>query len=448
MNTLSPIDGTTVFWRLAVTFLFVLLNGFFVAAEFSLVKVRRSRIDALADAGNSKARVIRDMLQRIDLYLSACQFGITIASLILGWLAEPAIARLLLAGADALGWEVQNGALLHGISLGIALAIVTTLHITLGEQAPKIFAVHRPESTALRIAYPLKIFTWVFRPLIWVINRISNAMLRIVNISPDDHSEGSLTAEELRIVLMASAQAGHISPRQRKFAENILGFIDLQVRHILVSRIDVARLSINKSSEENLKAIRASRHSRFPLCGDDLDDVIGIVHAKDALALLIDKQPVDLRKMARRPVFVPDTQSLGLMIVELQRNRAKAAVVVDDRGTAIGMAFLEDAIEEIVGPIQDEFDDEEPAVRKPSPSITELRGDFALPEAVELLGIDAAGTDDTIGGHVVSALGRLPEQGDTLQIGSYHVTVVEVARRRIVKLRFEQKEKADIVHEE
>lgn len=311
MSTLSPIDGATVFWRLAATLFFVLLNGSFVASEFSLVRVRGSRINALADGGNASARVIRDMLRRIDLYLSACQFGITVASLILGWLAEPAIARLLLAGASALGWQVGHGALLHGVSLGIALTIVTTLHMTLGEQAPKIFAVHRPEATALRCAYPLKIFAWVFRPLIWIINRISNAMLRVAHISHYEDNERSFTAEELRGVLMASAQAGHISPRQRKFAENILGFIDLQVRHILVPRIDVVRLLTNRPPEESLETIRTSRDSRFPLCTDDLDDVVGIVHAKDALAALIAKQAVDLTAMARTAIFGPRYPVVG-----------------------------------------------------------------------------------------------------------------------------------------
>ena len=235
---------------------------------------------------------------------------------------------------------------------------------------------------------------------------------------------------------MASARAGHISSRQRKFAENILGFIDLQVRHILVPRVDVVQLSISKSTEENLKIIRENQHSRFPLCEDDLDAVIGMIHTKDALSVLIDKQPVELKAMARPPVFLPDTQSLGRMIVELQRMKSQSAIVVDDHGTAIGMAFLEDALEEIVGPIQDEFDDEEPAVNQLRPGAFELRGDVPLPEATELLGIEA-GTDDTIGGHVVSILGRLPQQGDTLKIGIYQVTVAEVTRRRIQKLRFE-----------
>ena len=437
MKTPEPIITTSILWSLGATLLFVLLNGFFVAAEFALVKVRSARINALAEEGNGSAGVVREMLRRMDLYLSSCQLGITVASLILGWLAEPAIARLLLAGAGALGWQVGQS-LLHGVALAIALAIVTTLHMTLGEQAPKIYAVQRPERTALWCAYPLKGFTMLLRPLIWFINRISNFLLRLAGVSANDLHEGSFTAEELREVLTVSAKAGHISPRQRTFAENVLGFIDLQVRHIIVPRVDVVRLLTRDSNEQNLRTMRESRHTRFPLCEEDLDTVVGVVHAKDTLAAFIDQQPVDLKAMARPAVFLPDTQSIGRMIVELQRQRVEAAVVIDDRGTAIGMAFLEDAIEEIVGPIQDEFDDEEPAVSQPSPEVTELRGDLPLPEAVELLGLDEVGTDDTIGGHVVSLLGRLPAQGDELELGAYQVTVTEVARRRIVRLRFQR----------
>ena len=437
MKPTAPLDMVSVAWSLAATLAFVLLNGFFVAAEFSLVKVRPQRIAALAEDGSRPAAVVRQMLGRMDLYLSSCQLGITVASLILGWLAEPAIARLVLTGAAALGWQVGQP-LAHGVALGVALAVVTTLHMTLGEQAPKIFAVRRPEPTALVTAYPLKVFTLVLRPLIWVINAISNHLLRLGGVSAEEHGEGSFTADELRQILSASARAGHISPRQRRFAENVLGFIDLEVRHIMVPRIDVVELRTGDSVEGSLDVVRRSQHSRFPLCEEDLDAVVGVVHAKDTLAALIKGEPVDLRALAREPVFLPDTQSLGRMIVELQRRRSEAAIVLDDRGTAIGMVFLEDALEEIVGPIQDEFDHEEPAVQQPGPGVTELRGDVPLPEALELLGMDDAGTDDTIGGHVVSLLGRLPRDGDELELDGYKVTVVDVDRHRILRLRFQK----------
>ncbi len=433
-------EATTILVRLGVTIFFVLLNGFFVAAEFSLVKVRSSRLRSLGDSGSGGARVAGKMLDHLDLYLSACQFGITVSSLILGWLAEPAVAHLLAAGATALGWPVAEGALLHAVSLALALTIVTTLHMTLGEQAPKIWAIQRAEATAVAVAYPLRVFTLVFGPLIWVINHISNWMLKLVGIDVAGQHETTFSADELKAVLAASAQAGTISARQRQFADNILGFVNLQVRHILVPRVDVVRLFIRQPVEQNLRIIRESSHTRFPLCEDDLDAVTGIVHAKDVMASLSEGQTVDLEAIARDPVYIPDTQSLGRMIVELQRARAKSAIVLDDHGTAIGMAFLEDALEEIVGPIQDEFDDEEPSVSTDELNVIEMAGDLPLPEAADLLGLEEVTTDDTIGGHVVSLLGRLPMEGDQMTIGGHRVTVTQVSKRRVLKLRFERAE--------
>jgi CBS domain containing-hemolysin-like protein len=440
MATAPTLVASTIAIRLGATLFFVLLNGFFVAAEFALVKVRRSRIEALADAGNSSARIAKSIVDRLDLYLSACQFGITVSSLILGWLAEPAIAHLLVAVAAAAGWPVAQTGLLHVVSLAIALTIVTTLHMTLGEQAPKIWAIQRSEPTSLIVARPLRLFTMVFRPLIWVINQISNWMLRVVGISASEQHEATFSAEELRAILASSARAGAISARQRQFAENILSFVNLQVRHILVPRLEVVWLSTRRAIDENLAIIRDSSHSRFPLCDEDLDSVAGIVHAKTVMAALTTGQPLDLSAIARPAVFVPDTQPLGRMIVELQSARAKSAIVLDDHGTAIGMAFLEDALEEIVGPIQDEFDVEGsgPEIGRPATDVLELPGDLPLPEAVELLGlVEGAGADDTIGGHVVSLLKRLPEVGDQIALGPHLVTVIEVAQRRVERLRVE-----------
>lgn len=438
MDLEHDFEVMTFVWRLAATLFFVLLNGFFVAAEFAFVKVRGSRVETLASKGSGRAKMAQAILGRLDLYLSSCQFGITVSSLILGWLAEPAVAELLMAGARALGWSVGESPLVHAVSLALALTVVTTLHMTLGEQAPKIWAIQRPEYTSLAVAYPLRIFTVVFGPLIRVINLISNWMLKLVGISLAGHDEASFSSEELRAILQASAQAGEITARQRQFANNILGFINLQVRHVLVPRVEVVWLSDRQPVVENLRIIRETSHTRFPLCEDDLDTVIGIVHVKDVMAALSERRDVDLSALARQPLYVPDTQALGRMIVEMQAAKAKSAIVLDDHGTAIGMAFLEDALEEIVGPIQDEFDDEEAPISHDVENVLELLGSLPLPEATELLGLEEDGGDDTIGGHVVSLLGRLPQTGDQLTIGGYLVTVTEVSNRRVLRLRFER----------
>jgi CBS domain containing-hemolysin-like protein len=435
----TPLELGTFGWRLAATLFFVLLNGFFVAAEFALVKVRATQLEARAAEGSKAARVAQAIHAHMNRYLSACQLGITLASLILGWLAEPAIAELILAAAERSGYPLAaEDPLLHAGALGIALTLVTVFHMTLGEQAPKLWAIRRAESTSLQVAYPLRAFAAVFRPFIWLIDRISNAILRVAGLPPEALHESSHSVEELRSALATSAEAGHITSRQREFAENILGIMGLEVRHILVPRVDVAYLSLQSTVEENLRTIRDTGHSRFPLCRVGLDTVVGIVHAKDVMSAQFDQAPVDLEALARKPVFVPDTQPLSRFILLLQRERSHSAVAVDEHGTAIGLVFLEDALEEIVGPIQDEFDQEADAIHEIRPGVFEIEGGVSLPEAGEVLGLGNLGEEaDTIGGHVTALLGRLPRKNDRLSLGPYGVRIVEVAGHRVGKLQFE-----------
>jgi CBS domain containing-hemolysin-like protein len=437
-------DLVTFGWRLAVTLVFLLLNGFFVSAEFALVKVRVTRLDAMAAEGIGRASVASHIHARLNHYLSACQLGITISSLVLGWLAEPAVAELLLAGAAGLGLAASaEAAWVHGVALALALSIVTILHMVIGEQAPKILAINRAESISLRVAYPLRGFAVTFGPFIWLVNGLSNALLRALGMSPEEIRESSHTVDELRGVLAASAQAGHITQRQQELAENILGIVGLETRHILLPRIEVRTLSLARSLEENMQTVRESGHSRFPLCERDMDNILGIVHAKDVLGALADGAPVDLKTLARTALFVPDTMPLSRMILTLQRGHSHCAVVLDEHGTTIGLAFLEDALEEIVGPIHDEFDVEERRIQEVSPGVLEVAGSLALPEAAAFLGVAIAGSEsDTIGGHVTALLGRLPQEGDELALGAYRVRVLEVARRRVARLRFERRDAA------
>jgi CBS domain containing-hemolysin-like protein len=428
--------------RLGVTLFFVGANGFFVAAEFALVKVRAGQLSDLADDGDPRARLAQHIHANLGRYLSACQLGITLASLILGWLAEPAVAALLLAALAWLDAGVDpSSPLVHGVSLGIALSVVTILHMTIGEQAPKIWSIHRALPTSLRVARPLQAFATLFRPFIWVVDGISNWLLRLAGLSPDQLDEHSHNVGELRSILAASSEAGHISPRQLELAQNVFGMIGLEVRHIMVPRVDVDSLSLQNEGEENVKVLRRSGHSRLPLCRVGLDTVIGIVHAKDVLRVLLDGGTPDIERLARPAMFTSDTQPLSGLIIRMQRGRNHCAVVLDEHGTAVGLAFLEDAIEEIVGPIRDEFDDESPGIRTLPGGAIELPGSMALPEAVDVLELDEPEEEaDTIGGHVVALLGRLPRRGDELRIGRYRVTVVDVTQHRVGLLRFEPRD--------
>jgi CBS domain containing-hemolysin-like protein len=433
------IDLLTFGWRLVATAFFIAANGFFVAAEFALVKVRATQLAALVDRGSRRARLAQHIQANLGYYLSACQLGITVASLILGWLAEPAIAELLLALLAGAGADVSPASpVVHGASLAFALTVITFLHMTFGEQAPKIWAINRADFMALQVAYPLQVFAVALRPFIWAIDLASNSLVRLMGIAPGRLHEASHSVDELMSIVASSARAGHISHRQQELAENIFGIIGLEVRHILVPRVDVIYLSLQNTLEENLKTLRESGHSRFPLCQVGLDSVMGIVHAKDVLAALVQGMQPDLKKMARRVIFVSDTQPLSRFIVRMQQTHSHSSVVVDEHGTAVGLAFLEDAIEEIVGPIRDEFDEDVPTVKRLSDGSVEIPGSLSLPEAAGVLELSelTTGSEDTIGGHVVAVLGRLPRKGDQLQIAHYRVTVADVSRRRITLLRF------------
>jgi CBS domain containing-hemolysin-like protein len=448
-------DGSEAFdfsiygWRLAATLFFVLVNGFFVAAEFSLVKVRLTQIQAHVEQGSSRARTAHHVVTHMDRYLSACQLGITLASLILGWLAEPAIADLLLAGAGALGLGLDpHDPWVHAVALALALTIVTVLHMTVGEQAPKIWAIHRAERTALAVSKPLYVFTQALRPLILAINAISNWMLRFLGLSLEEIVESAAhSAEELKRILTASAGSGEITRRQLELAQNVLDIIELEVRHIMVPRVDVVFLSLQNPPEENLRIVRESGHSRFPLCAVGLDTVMGLLHAKEVLTAPDAGGLPDLRSLARSPVYVSDTQSVSRLIFQLQRSRSHCSVVVDEHGTCVGLAFLEDALEEIVGPIFDEFDEATQDVVRLGSGAIEMPGSLSLPEAAGVLELgDLEDESDTIGGYVVARIGRLPRKGDSLEVGGWVVTVASVLRRRIERLRFdpvEQAERAD-----
>jgi CBS domain containing-hemolysin-like protein len=439
----TSLDLLGVAWRLGATLFFVLLNGFFVAAEFALVKVRSSRIEELVKQGRRPARSVQHILQHLDRYLSACQLGITLASLILGALGEPAVSVLLLAAARGVGLDVDaHASWLPFVSIGLAFAVITSLHMTVGEQAPKMWALRRAEGTAIHTATVLRVFAWIFGPFIVAINGLSNAMLRIAGLPADATHEGSHSAEEIRSILSLSARAGHISERAYEITENVFRMTQLEVRHIVVPRVDIEFVSLERSPEENLERVRASEHSRLPLCEVGLDTITGLVHTKDVLEQALRGETPDLTGLVREPVFVPDTMPLSDFLLELQTTRQHCAVVLDEHGTAIGLAFREDALEEVVGPLGDEFDKEELEFVALGDGAVELRGRMSIPEVCARLdfelGKDEQESEDTIGGHVTARLGRLARKGDRVRVGPYLATVIEVSRHRVQRLRLER----------
>ncbi|HVH20144.1 MAG TPA: hemolysin family protein [Myxococcota bacterium] len=439
----AALDFFGVVWRLGATLFFVLLNALFVAAEFALVKARATRIETLAAEGSRRAAALHHVLSHLDRYLSACQLGITLASLALGALGEPAVSVLLLAAARGMGFELSpTSPALPIVSIVLAFTVITSLHMTLGEQAPKMWALRYAESTALRTAWLLRIFTFVFGPFIVALNGISNALLRLAGVPPGEIHEPGHSAEEIRSILWLSARTGEISERELEITENVFRLIEKEVRHILVPRADVDFLSLERDLDDNLRILRESGHSRFPLCEFGLDTIVGFVHAKDVLDTVLRGEVLDLRRLAREQLFVPDTMSLANFLRELQQKQHHYASVVDEHGTVTGLAFREDALEEIVGPLGDEFDQKERELVKVDENTYEVNGRVSLPEICDRLDFELADDEyedqDTIGGHVTARLGRLPVRGDSTSVGPWRATVLEVGRRRVKRLRLER----------
>lgn len=436
----ATLDLLGVAWRLGATVFFVVLNGFFVAAEFALVKVRAARIHELAQRGGAAARRVKHILEHLDLYLSSCQLGITLSSLVLGALGEPAVSRLLLAGASAAGLSVDAGSRwVPLISIAIAFAIITILHMTVGEQAPKMWALRRPEQVSLGSSAILRGFTFLFRPFIGMINAVSNWMLKVVGLPSAGHGAEVPTVEELRSILSLSANAGHLSDKGFEIAQNVFRMAELEVRHIMVPRVDAEFLSLADDPKHQLETLRKSSHSRFPVCERDLDSIVGFVHGKDVLEALLTSTTVDLEALARKPLFVPDTMSLSNLLLEMQTSRVHLGAVLDEHGTVVGLSFREDALEEIVGPLGDEFDEDVPEFRQLSPGVWEARGSIAFPDLCANLEVTAHDEgEETAAGYVTARLGRFPVEGDTVMLGRYELLVKEMGRQRITRIRISE----------
>jgi CBS domain containing-hemolysin-like protein len=418
-------------WGLFLGLLLVALNGFFVAAEFALVKVRPTQLEPQASEGHRRAGVARHMVRHLDAYLSATQLGITLASLALGMIGEPAFAWIVRPLITPFAGE--NPALVHSVSLTVAFLVITILHIVLGELAPKSIAIRKPEGTSLIVAYPLYFFYKVTYPAIWVLNHAANALLKLVGIAPVSEGELAHDEEELRL-LLASSSASQLPPQQRELLDNVFELSHRIARQIMLSRQDVVYLSTTRSLQENLKIARRSGHTRFPLCDGDLDHVIGLIHIKDLFRR--ERPPTSLTEVARPIAFVPETLQLDRLLRRMRAERFHFAAVIDEYGGVSGIVTLEHVIEEIVGSIQDEFDVEKPELQERGEGVYEISGGMLVEDLEAALGIELSERDeDTIGGVVLSELGRNPAEGDRVELGPVTIEVVEVKHNRVNTVR-------------
>ncbi len=422
-------------WSLALAGLLILLNGFFVAAEFALVKVRPTQLEPRVQAGARGARVARYMTKNLDSYLSATQLGVTLASLGLGWVGEPAFAWIVrpLIGAMVPASRGSE-AIVHSVALGLAFLLITMLHIVLGELVPKWIAIERAEPTVLWLAPPLFLFHRVTYPAIWVLNRAARGMLRLASLPPPNEGEVAHDEQELRLLLSTSGASGGMGTQKREILDNVFELSHRVARQIMVPRADVIYLSTTRPLAENLAIARQSGHTRYPLCEGDLDHVVGLVHIKDIFR--IERPLVSLAEVARDIDYVPETLELDRLLKRMRNERFHVAAVIDEYGGVSGIVTLENVIEEIVGQIQDEFDSaEKPEIQDRGDGVYIISGAMLVADLEGTLGVEFSERDeDTIGGVVLSELGRRAVVGDRVELGPLTLEVLEVRYNRILSL--------------
>jgi CBS domain containing-hemolysin-like protein len=410
----------------------VALNGFFVAAEFSLVAARRSKLDEMIAKGDRGARTVQTALQNLDRYIAATQLGITIASLALGWIGEPVLAQMFDGLFRKMGMNPSPAAL-HVAALPIAFFILTFFHIVLGELAPKSIALTSPEKTARAVVRPLLVFSRVMSPFIWLFNGAANSLLRIFGVEPVNDPEGH-SPDEIRFLVMQAHARGTLDESDRAMLAGVLDFHEKKARDVMRPRTDVVALDIEATEEEVWEILRRERYSRYPVFRESLDDVTGVFLAKD-LWLHSGDAPFNLADFVREPLYVPDSRPAERVLDDLRKTRAHMAVVLDEYGGTAGIVTMEDLVEEVVGDIADEYDfaSRESIV---TDGVLELAGSLSLIDVRSDYRIQIPEGDwTTLGGFAFAKLGRLPRMGDRIPIPGGEMEVVAMDGRRIAALR-------------
>jgi CBS domain containing-hemolysin-like protein len=420
---------------LAGVLVLVAANGFFVAAEFALVRAREGRVEAMRDEGRRGATLVLEQIDTIDEYLSACQLGITMASLGIGFLGEPAIASLI---ENAIGSSISHGLSL-AISITIAYLITTALHITLGEQVPKIYAIVHAERTALRVARPLHWFRVGLSPLIWLLNTASNAILRLVGVDPKAEFEDISSSEDLKLIIARSAHGGKIDPGEAGMLSGVFHLHEQQVRQVMTPIPAVITVDISENVETALRRCVDSGHTRLVVTEDgNTDRIRGVVHANSLARKMINEgADASIEDCVKDALIVPETKPLDDLLADLQRERASMAVVVDEYGRTAGIVTIEDIIEEIVGEIADETDPAVAGVRRLANGDWWVRGHVPITDLADYglnLPVDSDAYN-SVGGFVFAKLGRLPKRSDMLQVNGYSLRVEAVRENRVEAVR-------------
>ena len=396
-------DIMDILWRILLVMLLIFMNGFFVAAEFACVKIRPSRLETLINEGNKQASYAKILTDRLDASLSVTQLGITLASLGLGWAGEPFVARLILPITSAMGIGEGLG---HTISLAMGFAVITSLHIILGELTPKSMAIQNVERIMLRVALPMLIFEKVMHPFVWLLNHMANAVMSFLGYDVRGEGDEAHTEEEIRILVEESHKQGLIDDTEVDFVDNVFDFTRRTVREIMVPRTDMVCLYLNDTTEENIKTIIEEQLTRYPICVEDKDHIIGFLHVKDFMQVLYNGGRINLRRLMRKTLVVPESMEVSRLLKTMQQGKSQLAIVVDEYGGTAGMVTIEDIVEEIVGDIQDEFDEERAEYEDCGNNTASVDAKMLLDELYDICGIAIDDEDvDTVGGWLNDRLG-------------------------------------------
>lgn len=423
----DPLPGLL---RVGLIILLVLLNGFFVSVEYAMVKARGGRIDSLAEDGSKRALSAQRIIRSLDSYLSACQVGITLVSLGLGWLGEPVIASLLSPVMTGMG---LGETAVHVCSIILAFLLIAILHIVLGEIAPKTIAVNNGESVLLMTAGLMGAFFKVMYPLIWVVNGLAQGLLRLFKQAPVSEMGTAHTEEEIRIIMQESNKSGLIDNTEMTLVDNIFEFADTTAREIMIPRTEMICLSSHLTVQENLNIAFEGMRTRYPVCEGDKDHIVGFIHMKD----LIRENAMNLHELIRPILTVPESIPISVLLKTMQKAKTQIAILIDEYGGTSGLVTLEDIMEEIVGEIQDEFDQERPEVEKVAEDEYSLDGLLLIDEVNSRFDLQLETEDyDTIGGWLYSRLeANPPEKGQSIQYDNHMFIVEETENKRISRIR-------------
>ena len=414
----------------------VALNGLFVAAEFGFVKIRATQVERLVQENKAMAGLVKDATRRLDAYLSVCQLGITISSLGLGWIGEPAFAHILQPILEPLG--IPQGSV-HIIAFALAFGTITFLHVVFGELAPKSVAIANAEGTSLFVAPFMRFFYYLFLPGIYVFNGTANAVVRLFGVPAASQTEETHSEEEVRIIIEQSARRGILDPDEKDMLEAVFEMEERRAREVMIPRPDVVSLPAGMPLAELFSTTAEGKHTRYPVHEDDSPErIVGAVHIRDVMNAVAAKgleAPIAARELAREVLVVPENRPIDDILKDLQKQEVQIAIVIDEWGTFEGLITIEDIIEEIVGEIRDEFDEEEPTIRKLPDGSYSIDGSASIGVVNEALDSQLESEDfDTIGGLVFGVIGRAPKVGDEVHLDGYLFRVEEVEGQRIAQV--------------